>query len=195
MPRPITLFLSLALGAIAAVVLVSCGSDDDTGGIPPEAADGMLNELEAARAAQDEGDCDEVAESSEQIRVAAEALPDTVDAELRAAIVEGSANLGELANTQCEPTTTTEEEPETTETEPTTTAAEPTTTTTEETTTTTEPEEPEEGEGDDDGGNGEPTGPPSDTGPPTETGPGTGGTGDGRDAKREKEKSTKDKKD
>jgi hypothetical protein len=192
MPRPIALLVSLMLGAGCAV-LISCGGDDDSGGIPPEAAEGMLNELEAARAAEDEGDCDEVTESSEQIQAAAEALPDTVDSELRAAVVEGSANLGELAGTQCEPTTTTEEEPETTETEPTTTETEPTTTTTKET-TTTEPEEEEEGEEPQEEPPGQPPGPPEEDGSDSGTGTGgTGGTGDGKSAERDEKKSKKDK--
>jgi hypothetical protein len=189
MPRLIVLLLSLILGAGTAL-LVSCGGDEgpDTG-IPQADADGMLGELQRARAALEAGDCAEVEESATQLQDAAAGLADDgVDAEVREGIDQGAARLAELANDpgQCEQTTTTEETT-TEETEPTTTEeTEPTTTTettaTEETTTT---EEEEPAPQDEDGG-GQPPGPPEegDTG----TG-GTGGTGDGeRSSKQAKHK-------
>jgi hypothetical protein len=181
MPRPIALFVSLALGAGCAM-LISCGGDGGGGGIPAGDATGMLDELDRAELALSEGNCTEVVESAQQIQANAE--NSVTDTEVRTALVEGSSNLAQLATTQCEEQTTTEEEPETTtEEEPETTTEEtepPTTTTTEEetTTTTTAPEE----EGDEEGEEGPPGQPP---GPPEDSGP-TGGTGDGKGAKGDK---------
>jgi len=192
MPRMAVLLLSLMLGAGCAV-LVSCGSDDSDGtGIPTDAATGMLNELNAARAALDEGDCAKVADSAQDIESAAENLDTTVDAEVRTGLVDGASHLAELANdpSQCQQTTTSttsteKPEPETTSTtEPTTTEEETTTTTT--TSAEEEPAQPPEEPP------GQPPGPPSDEGG---TGPGdTGGTGDGKHAPGAK-KPKKEKKD
>jgi hypothetical protein len=198
MPRLIVLLLSLILGAGTAV-LISCGGDDGPEtGIPPTSAEGMLGELDRARAALEDGDCAEVEETATQLQGAATgALAEAgVDAEVREGIEQGAARLAELANdpSQCQQTTT--EETTTEETEPTTTTP---TTTEETTTTTTTEEEPEEGEDDDDGGpppqdGGPPPpeegGPPEDSGPPESGGTGTGGTSDG-ERSAEKAKSSK----
>jgi hypothetical protein len=190
----IVLLLSLILGAGTAV-LISCGGDDGADvGIPQDAADGMIFELNVARSALEEGDCAKVEESANEIQANAAALADAgVDAEVREGIDQGAARLAELANdpSQCEQTTT--EETTTEETEPTTTTeeTEPTTTTetttTEEETTTTETEEepapPEDG--------GEDGGAP----PGSENGDtGTGGTGDGDRAAKQGKHDKKPKK-
>jgi hypothetical protein len=199
MPRLIVLLLSLILGAGTAL-LISCGGDDGPEtGIPVEDADGMLGELQRARAALEAGDCVEVEETAQQLQAAAAGLADDgVDAEVREGIDQGAARLAELANdsSQCEQTTT-EDTTTTEETEPTTETTTPTTTTetttTEETTTTDEEEEPPPEDGGDEGENGGPgTSPPSEE--DTGTG-GTGGTGDGeRSSKRAKAKDkSKDK--
>jgi hypothetical protein len=181
MPRLTLLLVSLVLGAGCAVLISSCGGDEGPEtGIPAENADGMLGELERAQAAFAAGDCEEVAETAEQLQgAAAGALVEAgVDAEVREGINQGAAHLAELAATspECEDqetTTTTDEEKPEPETEPTTTA--PTTTTTEETTTTTEEVEPvPEEEEQEPAPPGEPPGPPGGGG-----GPPSGGTGDG----------------
>jgi hypothetical protein len=176
MPRVAVLVLSLMLGAGCAV-LVSCGSDDE-GSIPSTNADEMLAELDRARQALETGDCEEVAESAQQVSDNAESLDTTVDAEVRTGLVDGAAHLAELANdpSQCEPTTTTttEEKPE--KPEPTTTeTTEPTTTEETTTTTTTAEAEPAEPEGEGEDGGPAPKPPGHEPGP----GPGTGGVGDG----------------
>jgi hypothetical protein len=180
MPRLAVLLLSLMLGAGCAV-LVSCGSDDSDGaGIPPDAATGMINELNAARAALDDGDCAKIADSAQDIESAAENLDTTVAEEVRTGLVDGATHLAELASdpSQCEQTTSSttsttekpEPEPETTSTtEPTTTEETTTTTTTAEEEPAQPPQEPP----------GQPPGPPSEGG--TGTGE-TGGTGDGKSA-------------
>lgn len=181
MPRLAILLLSLMLGAGAAV-LASCGGDDgpDGPGIPSADAEGMLAELERARAAFEAGDCVEVQESAQQIADNAANLDDAdppLDPEIQDGLTQGAEHLGELASTssECteETTTTTTDEEKTTSTEPTTTS-EPTTTEETTTTTTTEEEPPPT----DDGGGppGQPPGPPSDAGP---GGTGTGGVGEG----------------
>jgi hypothetical protein len=182
MPRLTILLLSLMLGAGAAV-LASCGGDDgpDGPGIPSADAEGMLAELERARAAFEAGDCLEVQESAQQIADNAANLADAdppLDPEVQDALTQGAEHLGELATTssECaqEPTTTTTDEDKTTTTEPTTTTSEPTTTEETTTTTTTEEQPPPS----DDGGSqpGQPPGPPSNAGP---GGTGTGGVGEG----------------
>jgi hypothetical protein len=182
MPRLTILLLSLMLGAGAAV-LASCGGDDgpDGPGIPSADAEGMLAELERARAAFEAGDCLEVQESAQQIADNAANLADAdppLDPEIQDALTQGAEHLGELATTssECaqEPTTTTTDEDKTTTTEPTTTTSEPTTTEETTTTTTTEEQPPPS----DDGGSppGQSPGPPSNAGP---GGTGTGGVGEG----------------
>jgi hypothetical protein len=182
MPRLTILLLSLMLGAGAAV-LASCGGDDgpDGPGIPSADAEGMLAELERARAAFEAGDCLEVQESAQQIADNAANLADAdppLDPEVQDALTQGAEHLGELATTssECaqEPTTTTTDEDKTTTTEPTTTTSEPTTTEETTTTTTTEEQPPPS----DDGGSppGQSPGPPSNAGP---GGTGTGGVGEG----------------
>jgi hypothetical protein len=185
MPRLAVLLLSVSLG-VGAAVLVSCGGDDGPEtGIPETNADQMLAELDRARTAIENGDCDEVAESAEQIQEAVNgALVDQgVDEDVRDGIDQGAAHLAELASTSpdCEsqePTTTTEETTPA-ETEPTTTATPTTTTTTTDTTTATpEPEKPGGG------GGGQPSEPPGQPPEPPSGGgtgaPDTGGTGDGQ---------------
>ena len=186
MPRLTILLLSLMLGAGSAV-LISCGGDEGPDGpaIPTDDAEGMLGELERARAAFAAGDCTEVQESAEQIVANAEnlAADQRVDPEIADGISEGAAHLAELAQTSsdCEEQTTTTNEDEdkttTTEEEPTTTTPPPTTTST--TTTTTEEAPPPDDGGD--AGGGPPVQPPGQTpgGTPSPGGGGTGGVGDG----------------
>ncbi len=121
MPRLTILLLSLMLGAGAAV-LASCGGDDgpDGPGIPSADAEGMLAELERARAAFEAGDCVEVQESAQQIADNAANLADAdppLDPEIQDALTQGAEHLGELATTssECaeEPTTTTTDDEKT----------------------------------------------------------------------------------
>jgi hypothetical protein len=141
MPRPRLILLSLSLGAVCAIALGACGSDEE-GTIPPSAADALIQSLEDARGEQSQGDCPGVADAAGNLLTQIQELPDSVDPEVRQALEEGATNLQELGNdeTNCGDTGPTGNEgPETTE--ETTTTSEPTTTTTEETTTTTEEEE------------------------------------------------------
>jgi outer membrane biosynthesis protein TonB len=120
MPRPLVFLLSLALGAGIAVALVSCGGDDEDGTIPPDNASAMLQDLEDAQAEQDEGDCTGLGDAAGNLISEIDNLPDTVDPEVRTALVEGAQNLQTQAGdeSKCEPATgttgpsgPTEEEP------------------------------------------------------------------------------------
>jgi hypothetical protein len=189
MPRPPLFLLSVALGAVVAVALASCGSDDE-GTIPPQSAAAMLTALENARGEQSQGDCTGVSDAAGNLLTEINEAPDTVDPDVRQAIVDGANNLRTLAEDEntCEPTGSTgpsgPQNDETT-TEPTTT--EPTTTETDTTTETEKP--PPEQPGNEGGGNlgqgnqgGQPPGqsedepPGNGQGPPPDTG-GTGGGG------------------
>src|SRR5919106_2202647 len=88
MPRPLMYLLTLALGAGIAVVLVSCGGDDEDGTIPPDNASAMLQDLDDAQAEQDTSDCEGLAGAAGNLLSEIENLPDTVDPEVRTALVE-----------------------------------------------------------------------------------------------------------
>src|ERR671910_938003 len=138
MPRPLLIAFFLALGAVTAVVLVSCGSDDEDGVIPPESASAMLATLQDAEGATD---CDAIEEAASAVANEAAGLPES---EARTGVIDGAENLATLArNGQGWETGATgpqgPQPPEETTTEETTT--EPTTTEETTTTTTTEPEE------------------------------------------------------
>ena len=173
MPRPLLIAFFLALGAVTAVVLVSCGSDDEDGVIPPESASAMLATLQDAEGATD---CDAIEEAASAVANEAAGLPES---EARTGVIDGAENLATLARNGegCETGTTSPEGPEDDTT--TTTTAPPTDTTTDEetTTTTTEEEEkpkpkpkptPEPEPEPEPPGQGQPPGPPE-----------TGGTGSG----------------
>jgi len=188
MPRPPLFLLSVALGAVVAVALASCGSDDE-GTIPPQSAAAMLTALENARGEQSQGDCTGVSDAAGNLLTAINEAPDTVDPDVRQAILDGANNLRALAEdeSRCQSTGATGESgpqpSEETETTPSTT----TTTTT--STTETEEKPPPEQPGNEGGGNlgqgnqgGQPPGqsedepPGNGQGPPPDTG-GTGGGG------------------
>jgi hypothetical protein len=191
MPRLSLVVLSVSLGAVCAIVLAACGSDDGDGTIPPESAQALIQSLEDARGEQSQGDCQGVADAAGNLLTQIDQLPDSVDPEVRRALVEGANNLRGLGEDEanCGGTGPTGQEgPKTTDTTTTapTTTEETTSTTTTETTTTKEPPEqppnegnvpnPNSGGGNTGQGNG-----PTGEGPPAggETEPDTGGTGGG----------------
>jgi hypothetical protein len=182
MPRPLLVFLSLALGALCALALVACGSDDE-GTIPPTNAQALLDDLEDAQAERDEQDCPGLVDAAGNLITDVGELPDTVDPEVRTALADGAQNLQDLANDEsnCQPTGPTGPSGQQTETvEPTTTEAFTETTTTETTTTEEEPVEPPPQPGNEGNDGGGPPGgvPPGQDGTPPgqDDGPPTGGT-------------------
>jgi outer membrane biosynthesis protein TonB len=96
MPRPPALLLSIVLGAVFATGLASCG-DGEEGGIPPETAEAMLNQLESARAALSSGDCERVQGNAGTLQAQISQLPTDVDPQLRSALTEGANHLADLA--------------------------------------------------------------------------------------------------
>lgn len=188
MPRPPLFLLSVALGAVVAVALASCGSDDE-GTIPPQSAAAMLTALENARGEQSQGDCTGVSDAAGNLLTAINEAPDTVDPDVRQAILDGANNLRALAEdeSRCQSTGATGESGPQPSKETDTTPSTTTTTTT--STTETEEEPPPEQPGNEGGGNlgqgnqgGQPPGqsegepPGNGGGPPPDTG-GTGGGG------------------
>jgi hypothetical protein len=172
MPRPLLVFLSLALGAMCAFALAACGSDED-GTIPPQNAEAMLAALDDAQGEQETRDCAGLADAAGNLQSEVDGLPDGVDPEVRTALAEGAQNLQDLANdeSKCEPAGPTGPSGQQQEETPTETVAP--TTTTEETTTETTTTETQEESG---GPNG---GPPPGAGPPEQP-PGEGGGGLGQ---------------
>ncbi|MGH2961244.1 MAG: hypothetical protein ACRDL3_03485 [Solirubrobacterales bacterium] len=183
-PRP--LFLSLSLLVACALALAACGGDEE-GTIPPESAAALLQSLDDARGERDQEDCQGIEDAAGNLRAQVEQLPDTVDAEVRTALEEGTDNLVGLADDpeECESAGTTGPSDQQTETTDTTTEfTEPTTP---ETTTEEEkeppPEQPENegggenfGQGNQGGQPGGPNGGGPPESPPGQGEPPTGGT-------------------
>ena len=131
--------------AVAACALAfgACGNDEE-GTIPREEGELLLAQLAAIEDAVDNRLCDAARSSAVEFAATVGELPEDVDPEVRAALVEASANLANLADdpTQCTPVdtgTTDVAEPTTTSTTSSTTSS-----TTEETTTEEHEDEPED---------------------------------------------------
>jgi hypothetical protein len=171
MARLTIYIVALALGAAAAVGLVSCGGSDDEL-LPGSDASQILDNLDSVEEEVAVGDCDGAISAAQQVRDQVEGLPRSVDTELRQQLAQGAQRLEDLAANDCEEpptvtetTETTDEDTETKETQPTET--EPTQTAP----TETQPTETE----------------PTETAPPTATatipptsGGGSGGIGPGQ---------------
>jgi hypothetical protein len=142
----LTLYIvALALGAAAAVGLVSCGGSDDEL-LPGDTADEIAQNLDSVEALVDAGECSDAGEAAQRVSDQVAGLPTTVDRELRQRLAAGAELLEEVVSTDCEeaPTVTqttepTDEDTETTETTETTDTTDTTETTeTTDTTDTTE---------------------------------------------------------
>jgi hypothetical protein len=143
--------LALALGAVLAFGLVSCGSDDE-GLLPGDNAQQIVDNLNQVEQDVDNGDCESAAANAEEVQVQIDELGSGVDSQLRQRLSEGAEQLQQVIADSCvatatiptvettteptttEETTTDEEEPDTT-----TTTTAPTTTTTTTAPTTTVP--------------------------------------------------------
>jgi hypothetical protein len=144
--------LALALGAAVAVGLVSCGTRDEKGLLPGNNAQQILDNLDQVKADAQSGDCSSASAEVATIQDEIDALPTTVDPQLRARLSDGAQRLADVVNSPgaCETTVqTTTVAPTTTEqsttqknekTKSTTTSS--TTSTTTPTTTTTTPTTP-----------------------------------------------------
>jgi outer membrane biosynthesis protein TonB len=110
MARLSALLLAFALGAIAAVALVSCGSGDDANLLPGTTADEIEANLDAVEQLAANGDCFGAEDAVAQVAAEVEEL-EGVDVKLKRALEDGTARLSEVVG-RCE------EEPTEEETEP-----------------------------------------------------------------------------
>jgi len=109
MARLSALLLAFALGATAAVALVSCGSGSDANLLPGTTADEIESNLDQVQALAAEQDCFGAEDAVAQVAAEVEEL-DGVDAKLKRALEEGTAKLSEVVG-RCEEETTEETEP------------------------------------------------------------------------------------
>jgi hypothetical protein len=173
------LILVFALGAAAAVGLVSCGDSEDDGLLPGNTAQEILDNLETIETLLAECSLDEAQSAVDQVESQVRDLGPPVDRRLKRNLLEGTRELErKIGEEECVPDTETDI-PETTVTDETTTTEEtteeePDRTTTEETTTqeppTTTPEPPTDG----------PPAQPNPPQPPAQ--PPSGGIGPGQEA-------------
>jgi hypothetical protein len=166
---------SCALAVVAcALGLAACGGDEEGGPIPQGEGETLIAQLDEIESAVQEGECDTAQDTAIAFANGVSELPAEVSGELRARLVEASANLEELSQTQCEtPATGATGETGTVPPETTTSTTETTEPTTTTDTTTDEPPP------DEDDGNGPPTEPP---GGGNAGGNSGGGSGDGDDS-------------
>jgi hypothetical protein len=97
----------LALAATAAA-LSACGNDDE-GTIPPENAESLRTGLERVEAFREAGNCALLPGAAEEVQAQVNALPASVDREVKGALQQGAAQLVALADDsdQCTPSGTT----------------------------------------------------------------------------------------
>jgi len=112
--------LTLALAAVAAVVLVSCGGGEDAKLLPGNTAQEITENLDRVQQYAEEGECVGAEDAVGEVTAQVEALKE-VDPKLEEALRRGAARLGEVV-ASCEEETTetaspTEESPSTEETE------------------------------------------------------------------------------
>ena len=150
--------IAAVFGALAALALSGCGSDEDE--IPNRSADELLGLIGDIRTAVNEDRCDDAQADASTLTIAVNDLvnqdvPDDVVTGLQQGATSLQSLIAERCGTETETTTTATAETTTT-TEPVTTTEETTTTTDE--TTTTETTTPDDGDGEGSGGgnNGDP---------------------------------------
>jgi hypothetical protein len=109
MARLSALLLAFALGAAAAVALVSCGSGDDANLLPGTTADEIEANLDQVEQLTAERDCFGAEDAVAEVSAEVEEL-EGVDAKLKRALEDGTAKLSEVV-ARCEEETTEETEP------------------------------------------------------------------------------------
>lgn len=129
--------LALAVGAL--VALPGCGSSSSGKPLPQRDANKLLALLQVADAEASSGRCGRAQAKAQQAARIADALPGTVDKNVRQGLIDGLARLQSLIQTQCQApqTQTTPTNTATTTTQTTTTTPTTTTDTTTNTTPTT----------------------------------------------------------
>jgi serine/threonine-protein kinase len=118
MPRVSALLLSLALGAVAAV-LVACGGSGN-GLLPGTSAAAILANLDRVSEEAEQGNCETAADIAREIEDQIDALPQSVDPQLRVALQDGIDRVILLTQEpeSCTGEMTTETTPTVTETVP-----------------------------------------------------------------------------
>lgn len=96
--------LALALGATAALSLVSCGGSEDAKLLPGNTAREINENLDRVKQLAAEGECVGASDAAREVSTQVESLGD-VDAKLKQALQQGTARLEEAIAT-CEETTT-----------------------------------------------------------------------------------------
>ncbi|MFL5873532.1 MAG: hypothetical protein ACJ75T_08675 [Solirubrobacterales bacterium] len=109
MARLSALLLAFALGATAAVALVSCGGGSGADLLPGTTAEEIEANLDQVQALAAERDCFGAEDAVAQVAAEVEEL-EGVDAKLKRALEEGTAKLSEVVG-RCEEETTEETEP------------------------------------------------------------------------------------
>jgi outer membrane biosynthesis protein TonB len=184
MPRVAAFMLALALGAAAALALVSCGGDSDAKLLPGNTAAQITENLDSVQRLVDEHECIAAEDAALEVSTQVETLQG-IDPKLKQVLEQGALRLNEVVDT-CEEapeetieetipeaTETTEEEPEEKEKKPKKTEPEETLPEEEE-----ETEEPEENELPPQA-NGKAKGHEKETPPEEESGEPSGGIGPG----------------
>ncbi len=131
---------------MAALALAGCGLGND-GTIPESNADDLLADLQAIQDSVEDNNCGLAQDQAQEFTAGVDALPSSVDEEVRSGLTEAAAQLTELASddSQCDPppeegaTGEAEVVPEDTATQTTTEATTTTTAEPVEETTTEEP--------------------------------------------------------
>jgi hypothetical protein len=157
--RSLLVVLAAATLGLSGAFLVACGGGNRL--IPPTAADALNGDLDEASSALDARECQRAQRALARALSRTDALPATVDPNLRENLAKGLAHASDRVRADCRrktPTVTTPTEPAPTPTAP--PEPTPTQTTTERTTTTPPPT-------------------PTTPSPPSNSG-GTGGGGSGR---------------
>jgi septal ring-binding cell division protein DamX len=96
--------LALALGAAAAMALVSCGGGNDADLLPGGTASEITANLDMVRELADSGDCAGAQDAAQQVSDQIEALGG-VDKRLKQALLDGAARLNEVVASCVETTT------------------------------------------------------------------------------------------
>jgi outer membrane biosynthesis protein TonB len=109
MPRVARSLLSLALGAAAALALVSCGGGSDAKLLPGNTAQEISENLDSVQRLVDEGECVAAEDAALEVSTQVEALED-IDAKLKQVLEQGAGRLNEVVDTCVETTEETTEE-------------------------------------------------------------------------------------
>jgi hypothetical protein len=95
--QPAAFALALALGAVAALALISCGGGEDAKLLPGATAREITENLDRVKQLAAEGECVGAADAAQEVSGQVEALG--VDAKLKQALQQGTARLDEVVAT------------------------------------------------------------------------------------------------